>query len=276
MVLTWIQIYNRACTKASFWAFICQTSFSMIHHLQFKWFILNTFISLFKDLIMWCLFSPFPPPCLSLGPLLCVHQLERTVEEHRLPRQPVIRRAPVWQPRLRWMVSLHRHGRGCHAHLLHLRESVWHTRPHLAQWQPPKAPWGHHHPACLRQLQQQLLPVERQRGCEGLSWRILCVPPAKAVSLLPCVLWPWVSTSDVTSVGSWDAFFSSLTLLFLCVAKISTIFAMRPTARVPRVRSLTAAAPLEMSWDQTDKHAWVRHAEREEVEETDKLCNRQR
>lgn len=139
--------------------------------------------------------SSLPPhlTCLSPGPLLCLHQPEWTLEEHRLPRQPVVWWAPVWQPRVWRMVPLHWHGGWCHAHFLYLWESLWHPRSHLAQRQPPPASRRHCHPACVRQLQWQLLPVERQCRCEGLHWGILCLPPAQTLSLLPCLLWPWVS-----------------------------------------------------------------------------------
>lgn len=50
----------------------------------------------------------------------------------------------------------------------------------------------------------------------------------------------------------------------VCVLQISMISVMRWTAQVPCVLSLTVAVHLELSWDQTDKHAWVRQAEREE------------
>lgn len=133
-----------------------------------------------------------PTDTISRGPLLCLHQPEWTLEKHRIPCQPVIRRASLWQPSFWRVVPLHWHGWGCHAHLLHLREPLWHTCSHLAKWQPPSAPWRHRHLACLCQLQWQLLPVECQCGCEGLCWRIFCVSPAKTLSLLPCLLWSWV------------------------------------------------------------------------------------
>lgn len=44
----------------------------------------------------------------------------------------------------------------------------------------------------------------------------------------------------------------------MCVAQISMISVTRWTARVPDVLSLTVAVDLELCWDQTDKHAWVR------------------
>lgn len=157
------------------------------------------------------------PTWLSPGPLLCLHQPEWTLEEHRLPRQPVIRRASLWQPRVWRMVPLHRHGRGRHAHLLHLWESLWHPRSHLAQRQPPSVPRRHHHSARLRQLQWQLLPVERQCRCEGLCWRILCVSPAQTLSLLPCLLWSWVRIHICSSYNCYCSFSCLVLIMFLCV-----------------------------------------------------------
>lgn len=42
------------------------------------------------------------------------------------------------------------------------------------------------------------------------------------------------------------------------------ISVMKWTVQVPDVPSLTVAVQLELSWDQTDKHAWVRQTQREE------------
>lgn len=44
------------------------------------------------------------------------------------------------------------------------------------------------------------------------------------------------------------------------------ISAMRWVVQVADVRSLTVAVHLELSWDQTDKHAWVRQAKWQEAE----------
>lgn len=50
------------------------------------------------------------------------------------------------------------------------------------------------------------------------------------------------------------------------------ISVMRWTAQATGVLSLTVAVHLELSWDQTDRHAWVRQTEREG---NIRLCNRQ-
>lgn len=44
------------------------------------------------------------------------------------------------------------------------------------------------------------------------------------------------------------------------------IFVMRWIVKVADVLSLTVAVHLELRWDQTDKHAWVRQTQRQEAE----------
>lgn len=51
--------------------------------------------------------------------------------------------------------------------------------------------------------------------------------------------------------------------LFLCVAQISMTSVMRWTVQVPGVLRLTVAVALELSWDQTDRRAWVRQAKKQ-------------
>lgn len=66
--------------------------------------------------------------------------------------------------------------------------------------------------------------------------------------------------------GTFHFLFYCCVDMFMCmyVAQISMISVMRWTAQVPIVLSLTVAVYLELRWDQTDKHAWVRQTQREE------------
>lgn len=128
--------------------------------------------------------------------LFCLHQSEWAVEEHWPPIWWVSRFPSVWQQCGWGVVPLHRHGRGCHAHLLHTRKPLWNPCTCLAQWQPPSGRRWHCATPGLCELQWELLPLEHHGGGQGLPWRLLCVSSGQAQRLLSRLLWSWVPSLD--------------------------------------------------------------------------------
>lgn len=55
-----------------------------------------------------------------------------------------------------------------------------------------------------------------------------------------------------------DYFCVMVLFKYVCVIQIFMISVMRLIAPAPHVWRLTVAVHLELSWDQTNKHAWVR------------------